>query len=396
MLENIEHSNLSASKSARWLACPGSLIEDNPNAIQKTSDVAIEGTVCHQVAEDSLYFGDDASIFLGDKIDGVEVTHEMVNHVNSYIDYYRSFYSKGCIGGFEKRVDYSKFAASGFGTCDAFIINPTAKICHVFDLKYGRNPVDVEANTQLQLYALGLTQEYDLTGYRFILHIVQPRIYSFDSWETTYEAIMSFGAWVHERATIALSDNAPRVAGEKQCEYCPNNPTCKVLAAQMEKLTNEMFDKLGNNNPNMVDNEFLEKMYSNRKLILDYLDKCEEVLLEKMLKGDKFKNLKLVESRKHRVLTNEAESVLVKYLGDRAFQPRKLIAVGEAEALLKPIDAKLINKITFKPKGMPSIAPLSDRRKPIIMTPVNDEFEDLGDIHDTLEFAETPDPIGDL
>jgi hypothetical protein len=90
------------------------------------------------------------------------------------------------------------------------------------------------------------------------------------------------------------------------------------------------------------------------------------------LQGESFPDYKLVEGRSNRVFTDKAESVLVEKLGEKAYN-KKLIGIGDAEKEL----GREIDKITFKPKGKPTLAHSSDKRKAIVVKDILLEFDDL-------------------
>jgi hypothetical protein len=63
-----KHARLSASSSAKWLNCPGSIKAEEPYP-NVTSKFAEEGTKAHELAESLLRDNVDSSIHYDDDID---------------------------------------------------------------------------------------------------------------------------------------------------------------------------------------------------------------------------------------------------------------------------------------------------------------------------------------
>ena len=83
----MQHSRLSASKSHRWLKCPGSVkmsegIEDKP------SKYAEEGTQAHELAERCLCSGKDMFDLMKED-NSLVIPLEMANAIQFYVDYVR-------------------------------------------------------------------------------------------------------------------------------------------------------------------------------------------------------------------------------------------------------------------------------------------------------------------
>ena len=92
-LEESEHAALSPSGAATWFNCPGSHAAQQ-GLPDSTSEFAAEGTVAHHVAALCKTSGARPDTFLHNvyQQDGYSITvdHEMVHHVEAYIDYLAS------------------------------------------------------------------------------------------------------------------------------------------------------------------------------------------------------------------------------------------------------------------------------------------------------------------
>lgn len=233
------HAKLSASGSEMWLNCAGS-INAQSQYKNTSSRYAIEGTFAHELADLCLknnlpainYLNDTLTIKDNGKVKTKTVTEEMANFVQEYVDYVNSYATNESVLYTENKVDFSNHVPDGFGTLDSAIYLPSSETLHIFDLKYGKGvKVTAEKNTQGMLYALGMINELDgLDRFQDVyIHIVQPRIPSFTHYKTSKTELLEWSKYVSERANLALTDNAPRTAGEKQCLWCLAKNECETL-----------------------------------------------------------------------------------------------------------------------------------------------------------------------
>lgn len=371
------HAKLSASSSAKWLNCPGS-IKAEEGLKDKGSFFAHEGTCAHAIAE--MVLSDDVNIesLIGSEIEGFKVDAEMVEHVSGYINYVKSFSGEHL---YEQRVDFSNLVPEGFGTSDAIIIDEFNKLCRIIDLKYGRGvAVDAENNTQGMLYALGVLNDYGhLYDIETIeIHIYQPRVGNFSVWEITVNDLTAWGEWVSERAKLALSDNAPLNPGDKQCQWCKAKATCRALSDYTQKILSSEFEDLDDIEPaDKLELDRLKLVLDNKKLIESYLKAVEEHVSGLLFNGDEVPGYKLVAGRSLRkwVDAETAETELFNLVGDDAFE-KKLLTPAKAEKLVGSKRKGEIAHLIIKPEGAPTLAPESDKRKSWNKVEIND-FESL-------------------
>lgn len=356
------HAKLSASGSAMWINCPGS-IKANSGLVDKGSAFAAEGTAAHELAEICLNKAEHPSTYLGQSINGFEVDSDMVEHIGGYVEYVRSINGEH---HYEQRVDFSNWVKDGFGTADAIVLD--GKTLHCIDLKFGRGvAVDAENNSQGMLYGLGAYESFSVFEDDFNtvkIHIYQPRIHNFSEWEISIKDLLAWGEWVKERAQLALSDNAPRVPGEKQCKWCKAKATCKALADYTNTLITAEFDDLTPSvDADKLNDDQLANVLAHKSLIIEWLNSVEHHALEKLEQGEKVPGFKLVAGRSIRKWSDNAEQILADQLGEKTYS-KKLIGIGDAEKL---IGKKQLEEmaITIKPEGKPTIVPESDKRKPL-------------------------------
>lgn len=380
-----KHAKLGASSAHRWLACPGSVAAINALPIGDTSSpFAIEGTAAHELSEICLLSGEDAEAWIGKPLvempDWV-VDEEMAEYVQVYLDYCRAIARDADEIFVEQTVSYSDWVPEGFGTNDFGALNLKDKSIKIADLKYGKGvQVDAENNPQAMLYALGTYAEYGWVGEidRIDIAIVQPRLYHISEWSISVKDLLKWAEWVTQRAEIALSDDAERVPGEKQCRFCEVKATCKALMKYTEDIIMAEFDDLDDMpSPDTLSDAQIRKVLEQKALIEGWLSSVENTVRERLEAGDSFDGFKLVEGRSLRKWGNEnaAAEALTEVLGaDVAFKST-LISPAQAEKALKKDQRSMLDDLVIKPAGKPTLVPESDKRPAINLT--EGDFEDV-------------------
>lgn len=380
-----KHAKLGASSAHRWLNCPGSVSAIEALPIGDTSSpFAIEGTAAHELSEICLLSGEDAEAWIGKPLvempDWV-VDEEMAEYVQVYLDYCRAIARDADEIFVEQTVSYSDWVPEGFGTNDFGALNLKDKSIKIADLKYGKGvQVDAENNPQAMLYALGTYAEYGWIGEidRIDIAIVQPRLYHISEWSISVKDLLKWAEWVSQRAEIALSDDAERVPGEKQCRFCEAKATCKALMKYTEDIIMAEFDDLDDMpSPDTLSDAQIRKVLEQKALIEGWLSSVENTVRERLEAGDSFDGFKLVEGRSLRKWSNEnaAAEALTEVLGaDVAFKST-LISPAQAEKALKKDQRSMLDDLVIKPAGKPTLVPESDKRPAINLT--EGDFEDV-------------------
>ena len=236
----IAHSKLGASSTGRWMNCPGS-VEATKDYPETTNIYAAEGTAAHSIGDACLKSHKDADEYLGNTIAvdewEFEVNREMVTGVQMYLDVVRNDMEE--IGSkqiyAEQRVDLSRIHPGMFGTSDAILIKD--RLLKVYDLKYGRGVVEVRENTQALFYAVGalllMDKHKDVAEIEMV--IVQPRVVNpIKRWTVTRQYLKDWIVDLKSAAEATTAKDAPRIPGEKQCQFCQHHRLVVILNGDVQ------------------------------------------------------------------------------------------------------------------------------------------------------------------
>lgn len=386
--------------------CPGSMVlaKDAP---RKSSVYSRWGTAAHEVAAMFLDQG-IKSLFPNSTVtvegEIIEVDAEMIECVQEYVDLVRTL--RDTLGAellVEQRLDYGSMIGSteAWGTGDAVLLTDDEII--VIDLKTGQGErVEAEGNTQLMLYALGALAAHPDRKFKTVRIIIcQPRAGGTTEWTTTVDALVAF-AGVAERAVDAVETAALcrddqdllryLVPGEKQCRWCPAAATCPALR---EAVLSEVYphdvatpDEFDDAEPITItkdmDEEWLGAAMSKAPLVEHWLKAVRAEVESRLLASKPVPGFKLVKGKQgNRAWADEqaAEEMLTKQFRlkqDEAYD-RKLISPTSAEKLLAEANPKRWTKLQpliTRADGKLSVAPESDKRPAVELTPVADDFTD--------------------
>lgn len=392
------HSILSASGSHKWLNCTPSarLEEELPD---KEGIAAAEGTLAHSLCELKLTkaFTDQnmSTRTYNSRLKKIQENElyqpEMERFTDEYVDYIKEIaYAMPTAPTMviEKKVDYSNYAPEGFGTADCLMLQ--GNVLHVVDFKYGKGvPVsagaqkyidgkvsNAEGNPQLALYALGALSEYGFIYpvEKIVLHVVQPRIGNFDSWETSAREILAWGNWVKERAELAYKGEGAFHEGP-WCDscFCKISGTCRHRAEKHLSLLEEATDDKGYpKEPATLSDEEVGAILKKARFLASWVKKLEGYAQNKLLEGGTIPGWKLVEGRSNRAFSDvDAAYKALQQVGyDRSLlYEEKPVTLTEAEKIVDKADwNKHVAAYIIKPPGKPTLVAADDNRpeyKPI-------------------------------
>jgi hypothetical protein len=371
---NNAHSIYSASGAHRWMACPPSALLEQQFP-DETSIYAEEGTAAHDLAEHKLK---KALKMRSKKPTSSYQSDEMDEMTDLYVEY--------CLGLIEKakencqdlqilieqKLDFSDYVPEGFGTGDLVVVgNGTL---HVVDLKYGRGVVvSAEKNPQMMLYALASLSLFDMLYdiKKVSMHIVQPRIDNFSTYEITVDELLT---WAEEelkpKALLASTGGGEFCAGD-HCRFCRAKNQCRARAVKnLELLKYEFQDPAL-----LTDDEIAEIIGLSQELSKWASDIYTYATALAINEGRQWEGFKLVEGRTNRKYTNEAAvAKAAKAAGYNDIFKETLIGIGEMEKLMgKNKFKEILGGLVEKPKGKLTLVPETDKREAV--DPISVEFQ---------------------
>lgn len=369
----MKHAILGASKAHRWMTCPAS-IQLEATFPEQTSFYAAEGTAAHALAEMSLLSQRPPESYIGVEVEGFVVDEDMATHVANYVDFCNS--EDADETHVELRVDYSLWAAGGFGTADFVSIKDG--VLHVIDLKYGQGlKVRANKNEQLMLYGLGAAEMFSDQVDTVRMTIVQPRLDHVDTYSMRAKDLFTWAEDVVKPAAIrTFSPDAEFNPNKKACHFCKAKPTCRALAKHNYELTLSSFDNLEDpllvQIPHTINAEELGNLLPKMDALIGWAQGVQKHAHKLLLDGGILPNYKLVSGRGQRkwMAADVAEEALISMVGDDAYQS-KLISPAQAEKLLGKARSLEISSLWHKPEGRPTLAPDTDPRPAVMPDNIN-------------------------
>lgn len=376
-----QHAILSASGAYRWLKCtPSARLERQFKDEQ--SPYAAEGTRAHAAAEQLL----TKELFPDRKVAEPKFDDkEMEIAVQRYVD----ICMEKAIAArkrtpdadiqVEARVDFSRWVPEGFGTGDMVIVADDT--LEIVDLKYGKGvPVSAEGNPQMRLYALGAYEAnsllYDIKTIR--MTIVQPRLDSVNSDEMSVEDLIAWGNSIKDTAKLAYDGEGECQAGD-HCGFCKARHLCRALS---NACLDEFYKHGGKKTSLLLDTEVAEVLDMADMIIKWAKDVQNYAFDQAVNEGKNWPGYKLVEGRSSRKITNAeaaAQALLdADFTAEDIYKPQELRGITDLTKLVgKKKLTDTIGQFIEKPPGKPTLVPLSDKRAPLELNPVNvDDFDD--------------------
>lgn len=384
----MSHAKLSASASAQWSQCPGSLpLSESWGAEDTAGAAAQEGTNLHSVLELCLLKGiTPAEVKLSC---GFTCNEEQAEAVQACIDYVKAI--KGSVLT-EMRVAYGERMGLSdelaFGTADVIILDGTT--VHVIDAKFGRSPVGVFENTQIAAYGVGVEDALSLLGdevENISLHIIQPRVGELDhsfAWTLTSEELNEFflerlakPAKLVLKAEEELTEPPSREWVEKYlhpsteaCKWCRIKTVCPRMdqlasdqMAELEALGDEidLKEKLRERT-----SEQIAKTLEYADVLKDYIAAAEAEALARLTENpDCIKGFTLIEGRKPPMqwadgaidkLSETYDRSLFEETVTNIITPAKAVKSLQGLGLSKKDAEEVVSKVAPRSKPKPVVA----------------------------------------
>lgn len=356
-----EHSPLGASSAERWMNCPGSvtltaLLRAQPGYEEADPDYRRDGTQAHALAAHALERDIDA--WEADAALFPELTADMLNAVQEYLDFVRVLEADGGRRKTEHRVHVPEFHSQFFGTLDCVV--EAADAVHIVDYKHGVGVVvDAEDNPQLMYYGYGyLADSPWADDVPVKLTIVQPRAFHPDgairTWETTVGHIRQW-AETELRPAMDATKDLDYLALGQWCRFCPAKLVCPAYEGLARKALNAK-----------------SITYLEAQQLKMLVKATEEDADRRALAGEEIEGVKVVRKISHRVWKTDAP--LEAKFGADAWE-RKLRSPPEIEKL--PGGNLFVAEFAYQPDNGLTTAPLTDKRKAV--KPQQYDVEKYGD-----------------
>jgi hypothetical protein len=383
------HALLAPSASDRWLTCTRSArFEERFN--KGTSIYADEGSLAHEIAQIGLLRRLNRISRLefekrfSELKENICYQHEMIDYCIQYVDYVMSLYIKLQKENWaeifiEERVELSSFVIESFGHVDAFILS-NGRI-DIIDFKYGKGKkVSAVANPQLGLYAYGVYVRFKLLDEfnKVHLHIVQPRI---DNIEESKDELQYISNWINgtvkRKSQLAFEGKGDFNPGS-HCQFCAGKAKCKALASFNLNVVKQEFDQ-----PDELTKEEIADILLNAQTIINWVTAVKDYALDRALNHkEAWPGHKLVRGKSFRKLQNEEsfiKTALQKGYTKKQIGMFKLLPLTQLEnAIGKSIFNSEFSQFVIKPKGTPTLVPISDKRKAMgSADEAKDDFKDF-------------------
>lgn len=376
-----KHAILSASSAHRWLNCsPAPRLELEFEDQESTA--AAQGTAAHNLCEHKL----KRALNIRSKRPVSEFNDdEMEEHSDDYVAYVLEQIEevkkvcKDPLILIEERLDFSSYVPEGFGTGDAVII--ADKSMHIIDMKYGQGIlVYAEDNPQMKLYALGALQSYESLYDidEITLHVFQPRRENISSWTIS---VMGLKEWAEKvlkpKAELAFKGEGEYLPGE-WCTFCRAAVKCRARAEEKLRLAESEF-KL----PPLLSDSEVEEVLSKLSDLSKWANEIMAYATDAAVNhGKQWSGFKVVEGRSIRKYKDQDKiAEKAKENGYKDIYRQSLIPLTEMEKLMgKARFKEVLGDLIIKPRGKPTLVPLSDKRKAINVSSAKNEFNKITEV----------------
>lgn len=407
------HHPFSPSSLSSLLECSGRFALGAVKSDEE-SEAAAAGTLCHEAAyyvlatdRQSAHEVRQGLFSLGrpgrpretwQQFDFLDLTEELADLVDDYVDYVRALPG---VRFYEQRLDLSRILPGYYGTADVVSVHEeiladgsVLRTLHIADGKFGRIRVFAFQNPQLGAYAIGAIAKA-LASHgpvnRVVLHIVQPRIHHYDTWEVELDWLDQLVDDIRRLSVRVMLGEAEFNPGEIQCEYCPAAGKCHAqtawIAGKVTGFQGRPLRDLQMMTPEQLGVEVLPYLDA----IKNWVKAASKVALAYALADQKVTGHKLVRGMaKRRWKDERSAGNFLRQLGlpSSSVYRQKLIGIGEAEKLAgvagrKKLEGEMLERkerlgeYIERPQGGIKLVPESDARPEVTGGADLSEFDDF-------------------
>jgi hypothetical protein len=378
------HAKISPSSAHRTIPCPGSIKLIATLPPQPGSTAANEGTAAHTILSRCIEMNTEPRDYIGEVLqvedEQFTVDDAMCDGIDLMLDLVDKFLDDGYQVKTEQKVALDHLCPGQFGTADIVLTNAKKKAVAVLDFKYGRVVrVAIEENPQLLTYLSGVVHRLPFQALDLTIGIVQPRAggETVKVASVTPEQLRRHEAAFAKAAKLALTDDAPRAAGE-WCEWCPAAGICPEIRELARQRALQEFGiepetpvqvRAAELTPDQVG-----QLLNEVDLIESWIGAVRSAALQAAVStGVVPTGWKLVANRTHRKWIDEAKVEglfrMIYELDDDQMFTKKLISPAQAEKLLGKKSKDKLTGLWHHPAGTPTLAPMSDRREALKIDP---------------------------
>ncbi len=248
-----KHARLSASRTDRFMQCPGSYRLESLMPYEPAGEAAAIGTAIHELSE--IILSGNQVPANADK-DHVAMAQAYADFVNNLVENPRKKLIEVSLDDGLK----SLHPALG-GTADAVLVD--GDHLHVVDLKTGRVAVDATDNKQLLTYALGAMRQFKAPSHiTCTMHIFQPRV-GHSKWTVSGQDLINHGNKLKTAAELALTSDAPTSPSVDACRYCKAKTICPSMREKVQEAARSDFKPDMTVTPEMLENAVLVSAWAD-------------------------------------------------------------------------------------------------------------------------------------
>jgi hypothetical protein len=271
---------------------------------------------------------------------------------------------KSWIVGVEDKVSNRRLPHSG-GTIDFSAYCPVHKWLRIVDLKTGHGEVEAEGNPQCAIYGLHKLLTIPHPVSKVVIEIIQPRSPSgrrVKRWTLSPFDLLEWLPVFQRKVCASLAQNAPLVAGEKQCRYCSAAPVCPERRKGVTRSAMLQFGVTAKPTP-----EDTAEALDLVPQLKDWIKSVESFAYQAANSGTKIPGYKLVQKRDgNRKWADEVRAGEVLRSLDLigVFEPPKLKSPAQME---KIAPKEVVNELCTREPGGTVLVEETDNRPAVVV-----------------------------
>lgn len=381
----MKHSLLPPSSAARRMACPGSRALEQ-HFPQGDSPESLEGDAAHWLAAETIRQMKQprALANVGDVApNGIAITQEMLDGAVLYQkDVLKVFDScaNNLIGNpmlsnhtelqVEEKIGISRINENCWGTPDAWLFNPKAKVLNIWDYKFGHRFVEVFENWQLIEYAAGILEKLRVDDgvqdqyvhVNFI--IVQPRSFHRDgpirTWFVKASDLRPYFNRLEAAETAAMQELSV-CTPNPECRDCKGRHACEALQNAALSAAELSSSNLPHNLPPAAVGTELRYLQHAEKLLKARISGLETEALEMIKRGERVPNFTVEPTKGMERWTKSADEIISLGELNDINLAKPAAVITPKQAIEAGLSKELVRKFSETPTGALKLVPESSK-----------------------------------